>query len=188
MLDTQTQSSCPSKVHNKWICQGMASANTPRHLQMPLQYHLPLSSRCSNGGVRVSQAILNARLPCPSLAAYKLPARVKAPLFPPGMCLLNACVMCLAQSSVCSADEPGATPTLRQPQPVLFHASSTQGTAALAPSGGAGGEIEKGGAWGGQQTNSLPPLAALTLWNACLGSPNPWAEPCPASCSVCHAG
>lgn len=164
----------------------------PKHLQMPLQCHLPLSSRCRDGGFCFSQAILNARLSYPSLATYKLPARVKAPLFPPGMCLLNACVMCLAQPSVCSTDEPRATLTRRQPQPVLFHTSRTHSTIALAPSRGAGGGNWEGGAWGGQQANSLPPLAAPTsltfLWKACLGSPNPWADPHPASCSACHSG
>lgn len=94
---------------------------------------------------------LNTRLSCPSLAAYTLPAGVKAPLFPPGMRLLNPCVMCLAQPCVCSIDEPGVTLTLRRTQPVLFHTSSTQDTIAAAHCRGAGGrERESMGMAAGQ--------------------------------------
>jgi hypothetical protein len=71
---------------------------------------------------------------CLSQAAYKLPAGVSAPVFPSGMCLLNACVMCLASCSLCvmMIGPEHFSSSARLP-PVGLPTSSTQSTSAVDP-------------------------------------------------------
>lgn len=125
---------------------------------MPLQRHLSLSSSRAMG---VCVGHLNTRLSCPSLAACNCQPE------PVLLCLLlerllNACVTCSAQPSVCGGDEPRAILSQGSTQAVLRTQQLPK---------------ELRGSMGVTAANSLP----LTfLWEACLGSPNPWAEALPS--------
>lgn len=82
---------------------------------MPLQRHLSLSSSRAMG---VCVDHLNTRLSCPSLAACNCqPDPVLLCLLLE--CLLNACVTCSAQPSMCSGDEPRAILSRGSTQAVL---------------------------------------------------------------------
>lgn len=104
---------------------------------------------------------LNTRLSCPSLAACNCqPEPVLLCLLPE--CLLNACVTCSAQPSVCSGDEPRAVLSRGSTQAVLRTQQLPK---------------ELRGEYG--DDSSQQPSSHF-LWETFLGSPNPWAEALPS--------